>query len=489
MGEKGEILVVDDASATLKLLADILTQGGYQVHPAGNGEQALSFIAKKLPDLILLDIRMPGMDGFEVFRRLKTQEDTRDIPVIFLSALSEKNERLKGLKLGAVDFIAKPFQSEELLVRVQTHVELHRLRVHLERQAAELRLANERLLSDDAERRRSQEKYHLLAAIVESSSDAIIGKTLDGIVTSWNKSAERIYGYTESEIIGRPISMLVPIGYEDEIPRMMAKIKKGEFIEHYETVRQKKDGDLVSVSISISPVKNAEGKIVSASVIARDITERKWIEKLLRQNEEKFRTIFENNASALAIFEKDTTISMVNREFCRMSLYEKKDVIATSWTKLIVPEDVEKLKEYNRKRLSDPRSSPESYEFSFIRKDGKIRNAIMSVAVIPADKKIVCSFTDMTERKQAEQALREATIEREKLIHELQSTLDNVKTLQGLIPICANCKKIRDDKGYWNQVDGYISKHTDAKFSHGICPECAKRIYGDVGEDAVKTSE
>ena len=77
--------------------------------------------------------------------------------------------------------------------------------------------------------------------------------------------------------------------------------------------------------------------------------------------------------------------------------------------------------------------------------------------------------------------------EREKLIKELQYALDNVKTLQGLIPICASCKKIRDDKGFWNQVEGYISQHTDAKFTHGICPDCAKKLYGDFYEKTLKT--
>jgi DNA-binding response OmpR family regulator len=240
MIDKGDILIVDDTHASLRLLTNILTREGYQVRPADSGELALSSVASKLPDLILLDIRMADIDGFEVFRRLKAQEGTRDIPIIFLSALTEKDTRVEGLKLGAVDFVSKPFQIEELLARVQTHVELRRLRVRLEQQAVELQLANEQLQ------------------------------------------------------------------------------------------------------------------------------------------------------------------------------------------------------------------------------------------------------IDITERKQAEEILQETTKEREKLIQELQYALDNIKTLQGLIPICANCKKIRDDKGYWNQVEGYISEHTDAEFTHGICPDCAKKLYGDLYKKAIK---
>jgi len=94
--------------------------------------------------------------------------------------------------------------------------------------------------------------------------------------------------------------------------------------------------------------------------------------------------------------------------------------------------------------------------------------------------------SDITERKHVEEVLREATKEREKLIKELQSALDNVKTLQGLIPICSNCRKIRDDKGFWSQVEEYIAGHTDAEFTHGICPECAKKLYGDLYEKALE---
>ena len=102
---------------------------------------------------------------------------------------------------------------------------------------------------------------------------------------------------------------------------------------------------------------------------------------------------------------------------------------------------------------------------------------------------IQCNIRDITERRQAEEVLHEATKERERLIKELQYALDNIKTLQGLIPMCANCKKIRDDKGFWNQVEKYIGEHTDAEFTHGICPECAITLYGDLYEKALKKHE
>jgi PAS domain S-box-containing protein len=136
---------------------------------------------------------------------------------------------------------------------------------------------------DVTEARRANEARQYLAAIVESSDDAIIGKDLAGRITSWNRGAERLYGYTAQEIVGQPLATLVPPDHFDELPMIMERIKQGEFIEHYETVRMRKDGTRVDVSLTISPIHNADGQIIGASKIARDITARR--EEVRRTNE------------------------------------------------------------------------------------------------------------------------------------------------------------------------------------------------------------
>ena len=133
------------------------------------------------------------------------------------------------------------------------------------------------LAIEDITERRLIEKKVLLAAIVQSSKDAIIGKSLDGIITSWNRGAKEIYGYTESEIIGKSISILVPPGMPEELTDILRKIKLGEVIERYETVRRRKDGQKIDVSITVSAINDAEGRMLGASTIARDITERKQL--------------------------------------------------------------------------------------------------------------------------------------------------------------------------------------------------------------------
>ena len=124
-----------------------------------------------------------------------------------------------------------------------------------------------------------------LVAIVESSDDAIVSKDLDGVITSWNKGAERLFGYTAQEAIGRPVSMLIPPDREDEEPRILARIRHGESIDHYETVRWRKDGSMVEVSLTVSPIKDAQGRVLGASKIVRDITARKQGEEALRESE------------------------------------------------------------------------------------------------------------------------------------------------------------------------------------------------------------
>jgi len=178
---------------------------------------------------------------------------------------------------------------------VSTGVPLHNIELMCIRPDGEYRLfmENIELLRDEAGKLngafailieadglvQESDAAHRLAAIVESSNDAIVSKNLQGIVKSWNKGAERLFGYTAEEIIGHPISLLMPPERLDEGPEILRQITQGEFVTHYETVRRRKDGSPVEISLTISPIKNARGEIVGASKIARNITDRKQAEK------------------------------------------------------------------------------------------------------------------------------------------------------------------------------------------------------------------
>ncbi len=142
---EGSVLVVDDMIESAELLVDILVNAGYSVQSAENGKQAIALVETNPPELVLLDIHMPVMNGFEVFRWMKARDESRNIPVIFLSAYMETEVRVEGLKMGAVDYISKPCSREELLARVRVHMELYRMRIRLEQQNTELKSVNAQL--------------------------------------------------------------------------------------------------------------------------------------------------------------------------------------------------------------------------------------------------------------------------------------------------------------------------------------------------------
>ena len=165
------------------------------------------------------------------------------------------------------------------------------------------------------------------ASIVESSEDAIIGKDLDGIVTSWNNGAMKIFGYTAGEMVGTSIRRLIPAELMDEENQILEKIKNGGEVKHFETLRLTKDGRRINVSVTASPIKDTAGKIIGASKVARDITEQKRVDETLRQSEERYRGLFEHMVEGYAyckmIFEngepRDWTYLLVNRMFEKLT--------------------------------------------------------------------------------------------------------------------------------------------------------------------------
>jgi len=156
---------------------------------------------------------------------------------------------------------------------------------------SEVQLADRRLFTgfirDITERKEAEKALLHYAALVESSDDAIIGKTLDGHITSWNKGAAAVFGYTRGEMLGKPISLLIPRDRKNEEPEILERIKRGESVDHYETLRRRKDGRLIDISVTVSPIRDAEGKIIGASKVARDITGRKRLEREILEISER----------------------------------------------------------------------------------------------------------------------------------------------------------------------------------------------------------
>jgi PAS domain S-box-containing protein len=162
------------------------------------------------------------------------------------------------------------------------------------------------------ERVRAEKAAQQLISIVESSHDAIVSKDLDGIIMTWNRGAERLFGYSAEEVVGKSITILIPPGRLDEEPRILARIRSGELVDHFETVRRRKDGSLVDISLTISPVRDAKGRIVGASKIARDITERKEAEAKLKDSEQRLQDLLAAIPAAIYTTDAEGKITYFN---------------------------------------------------------------------------------------------------------------------------------------------------------------------------------
>jgi PAS domain S-box-containing protein len=193
-----------------------------------------------------------------------------------------------------------------------------------------------------AEQARSlaEERAQQLVFVVESSDDAIISKDLDGIIRTWNSGAERLFGHTASEAIGQPVTILFPPGLEDEEPGILARIRRGERIHHYETVRRRKDGSLLDISLTVSPVRDGEGRIVGASKIARDITDRKEAERKLRESEQRLTELLAAIPAAIYTTDAQGKITYFNEaavEFSGRTPVLGSDEWCVTW-KLFMPD-------------------------------------------------------------------------------------------------------------------------------------------------------
>ena len=326
MKDKSVILVVDDQPENTELLEAHLVPQGYEVVKAASGEEALKILSGNQIDLVLLDIMMPRMSGFEVLEKIRADKKTRLIPVVMVTALKETEDRIKALEAGCDDFISKPFDRHEILARVKSLLRI-------------------KSLHDEVEEAR---KY--AENINNTVREPLIALDQDLRVVTVNRSFYEFFKVKPEETVGQ---LIYDLGNKQwDIPKL-----------------------------------------------------RELLETILPE-----KTSFDN--------------------------YEVEHDFATIGRRIML---------LNARQIQ--------------RVSGKERIILLAIE-------------DITERRRMEG-------EREILILKLQKALAEVKTLKGIFPICASCKKIRDDEGYWNQIEAYISKRSDAEFSHGICPECAKELYPD----------
>lgn len=270
---------------------------------------------------------------------------------------------------------------------------------------------------DLTERVLSEESRSRLAAVVESSDDAIISKTLEGVITTWNAGAERIFGYTAAEVIGKSITILIPNELLHEEPTILGRIKSGDRIDHYETERVGKNGARLVVSLTVSPVRDSTGKIVGVSKIARDITEqrreikeRERVEAALRESEQHLRAMFNQAAVGIAEAELNGRFTQVNTKFSEILGYSPEELMELTFKDLTHPDDLVETITLTDQLISG-NAGHHSYEKRYIRKDGSVVWALATITLLEDDegkpRQLVSVIEDISARKQVELAKQE----------------------------------------------------------------------------------
>ncbi|MGC2058477.1 MAG: PAS domain S-box protein, partial [Candidatus Sulfotelmatobacter sp.] len=321
--------------------------------------------------------------------------------------------------------------------------------------------------ADTTERKRAEQARGWLAAIVESSEDAIISKDLQGTITAWNRGAEKVFGYSTSEAIGKPMLMLIPPERANEESDILDRIRRGESVKHFETVRVRKDGTRVDISEAISPIRDASGAIVGASKIARDITQRKQAEAARQLAEERYRRFVERTAAGVLRNTLDGRILESNDAMVRMLGYgSRAEFLSRPHPEIhyVNPEErrllVERLKE---------NGALNNYEACFQRKDGKPVWVVMSLVLVKGEDEdgdvLEATVIDVTERKQAEQRLSEQAEELSR------QSLELLRSQQSLEEQARMLKLVMDSMG-----EGLIAADPNGHFL--LWNDSADRLMG-----------
>jgi PAS domain S-box-containing protein len=264
-----------------------------------------------------------------------------------------------------------------------------------------------------------------LAAIVESSDDAIITKDLNGTITTWNNGAQRLFGYTADEAIGKSVAILIPVDRQNEEPSILARIRQGQRIDHYETVRQHKDGTLLDISLSVSPLRDGNGKIVGASKIARDITEKKRVQQAVRESEQRFRAVVDNISQMAWTATASGEVTWYNRRWYEYTGTNFDKVKGRGWAAIHHPDHLQRVVANFDESLRTGRVWEDTFPLRgkdglyrwFLSRASPIRDSLGEIQLWFG------TNTDITELQQAREALARSHEELEQRVAERTASL------------------------------------------------------------------
>ncbi|HEY9673287.1 MAG TPA: response regulator [Waterburya sp.] len=485
--EKSVILLVDDTPTNLEMLLDFLEDSGFKVVVAEDGESAIEMAEYAPLDLILLDVFMPGIDGFETCRRLKSNKATQDIPIIFMTALAEKVDKIKGLNCGAVDYITKPLEHEEVLARVNIHLRLRNLTKRLTEQ-------NEHLQQEISQRKRAQEEREQafrslrqsesrFRRLVESNIIGIVCTDLKGNITDANDAFLEIVGYERSELLRGDLGWdkMTPPEYQGMDERAIAEFTRSGVCTPFEKELIRKDGTHIPVMVGGALLEESPQSTVG---FVLDLTERKIAEQKIHEQA----ALLDITTDAIIVRDLNKQIQFWNKGAERLYGWKSQEVLGKNVNQLLYRRETLDQLESSWKSLAEHGSwQNELYQ---VTQDGKeIVVASRWTLVCDKDgqpKSILTVNTDITEKKQLEaQFLRTQRLESlGTLASGIAHDLNNALTPMMMAAQLLECKLHDEQSQQWLSIlESNVKRAADLvkqvlSFSRGVA---GKHTPLDVG--------
>lgn len=412
------VMIVDDTARNVQVLAAVLDTAGYKIAAASDGRQALDMMAAVAPDLVLLDVMMPGMDGFEVCRKMMSTPATATIPVILLTARTAPEDIAQGFASGAVDYVTKPFNATELLARVKTHVRLRTAKRVRSRQIAALK--------------KNLTHIHALSGLLPICSQCKKIRSDEGY---WQQLEVYISDHCDA--------------------KFSHGICPDCVIEHY--AEYAPDGSAGAgasgrpAAVTDTP-KGAAGGVTGQSstiLIVDDLPKNlQVLGNLLKTNGYRVAAAIDGAQATTMIKEIPPDLILLDVVMPNMDGYTLCGAL---------------------------KAAPATAHIPVIMLTAKTdRDDIARGFESGAEDYVTKPFNtaELLSRVKSHLGLKRIRDEQFTLIQKLEASLAQLQQLSILIPICSHCNKVRDDEGYWQQVEDYISSRSEAQFSHGVCPDC-----------------
>ena len=428
MTKKTQILIVDDHPNNIKVLSDLLIAHEFEVVVAQDGENALQKLHRVSPDLILLDVLMPGIGGFATCQRLKAQESTQNIPVIFMTALTDTVDKIKGLTLGAVDYITKPLQPEEVIARVNVHLQLRSLNQHLVQQNALLQDEMRSRALAQTTQRLSEEKF---GKIFRANPVAMAILNLEsGRFLEINQSLSELTGYVSQDIVGKTMAEL---GFwYNSADRNQYFLSAPEPWDQVELPLRSRTGRIYHLLTSAKIIDLAQTRCLLLT--AQDITHSKQTEAILHDREARLRAIFEQLAVGLCYFDLQGNLLQANQKYCNILGYTAAEIVQLTIEQITHPTDYA-LNQAKTQQLLAEKITSFSIEKRYLRKDNcsvwvnltlsPIRDATGTIVMLGSIVEDINEWKQLaTARQQAEAKLRQSEVNLRASEEQLQLVLE-----------------------------------------------------------------